>query len=523
MDMEKLSINRRTFTKGVAATASALILPGYMRQAVAASNSGGKLTVALFKDLRTLNPIMGIFGNEWRCTANLYNNLTRLVPGGGVEGDLAESFESLEGAKVWTFKLREGVKFHEGSELTSADVMATFNKSFDPITSAPYKGELGPIASVEATGKYGVRFMLSSPMADFPKAMAGATARIISEAGIADFDNLNAKAYGTGPFRLVDFVPNERVVMERNPHYFREGLPHLDQVVMRVLPDNTAQQAALQNQEVDAIAEVDAPIFAAVSRINGVTGTQIPGGLFQNVVLLANQAPFDNPKVREAAKFCIERAPLAAALTENTGSPGDDHPISSAYEFHNESPALRQANLSKARRLMREAGYSNGVEIDLVVANNPSSRNRLAVLVQAMTAQAGINFKIEQMDNARYGSTIWNKGKKCYIGNYGTRPYADAILTKLYHSRLGIDEGRWATPDSDAMLDRARETIDPVERRKIYGEFQKLSRNNGPFIISSFQDSLFANWNYVQDFPMSAISTDMRLEQTSLGDGAPGK
>ncbi|MBL4647174.1 MAG: ABC transporter substrate-binding protein [Rhizobiales bacterium] len=526
--MTKFNVTRRTFGRGLGlgltAGAAGLFMPGIARHAMAAgAQDGGTLTVTLFKDLRTINPMMGIFGNEWRCTVNLYNNLTRLTASGGIEGDLAESFEGSDEARTWTFTLRQGVKFHDGSELTSADVVATFEKMLDPETSAPYKRELGPVASLKALSDYVVEFKLGSSFADFPKALAGATARIVSQAGIADFDSLGTMAHGTGPFRLVEFVANERIVMERNPNYFRSGLPHLDKVVMRILPDNTAQQAALQNQEVDVIADVDATIFASVSAISGVSGVSIPGGTFQNIVLLSNQAPFDNPKVREAAKYCLERTQISAVLTENTGSPGDDHPIGASYEFHDSNIALRTPDLSEARRLMREAGYGDGVEVDLVAANNPASRARLAVLAQAMTGQIGLKFNIEQMDNARYGSTVWNKGTKCYVGNYGTRPFEDAILSKLYHSSAGIDEGRWATPETDAMLDRARASLDPAERRAIYSEFQRRSRDNGPFLISSFQNSLFGVWDYVKDFPERAINTDMRLEETFLTAEAPGR
>jgi len=516
-------ISRRGFNRGLlVAGAAGLALPAVVRHGLAAE-PGGTLSVAMFKDLRTINPIMGIFGNEWRATINLYNNLTRLTAAGGVEGDLAESFSGSDDARVWTFKLRQGVQFHGGSRLSAADVVATIEKSLDPATSAPYKGELGPIEKVEAVSGQEVRFTLASAFADFPKALATATARIVSEEGIASFEKLDAQAFGTGPFRLVEFVPDDRVVMERNPDYFRGGLPYLDRVVMRVLPDTTAQQTALANREVDAIAEVDASIFKTVSEIAGVTGLRVPGGTFQNVVMLASQPPFDDPRVRRAARLALDREQMALALTEGTGSPGDDHPISAAYEFFDKATPLRKQDLAEARGLMKAAGHGEGVEVELVAANNPAVRERVAVLTQAMAAQVGLSFKIEQMDNARYGSTIWNKGIKGYVGNYGTRATEDAILTKLYHSELGIDEGRWATPESNRILDQARGSTDPARRAALYGEFQRLSRDDGPFLIWAFHDSLAAAWDYVEGYPIRAILTDLNLERTALGKDAPGR
>jgi peptide/nickel transport system substrate-binding protein len=141
------ALTRRRF--GALAAAGFILPAPFIHPARAQSREGGTLTVALFKDLRTLHPIKGIFGNEWRVTANLYDNLTRLAPDGSVEGELAESYEASEGGRVFTFKLRRGVKFHDGSPFSAADVVATFEKMFDPKTAAPYKGEMGPIAGVK--------------------------------------------------------------------------------------------------------------------------------------------------------------------------------------------------------------------------------------------------------------------------------------------------------------------------------------------------------------------------------------
>jgi len=281
-----LARTRRDIGRLVVAGAAGLLLPrSFVRSARAEAQAGGQLTVTLFQDLRTLNPVMGIFGNEWRATVNLYDNLTRLLATGAVEPALALSYEPSDDARVWTFKLRPGVKFHDGSQFGSADVVATIEKVLDPKTAAPYKAELGPIAAVKAVDDLTVRFELSSPYADFPKAMASPTARMVSQRGIADFARLDATAHGTGPFVLKEFVANDHVLMERNPNYYRPGLPYLDRVLLRVLPDVNTQVTALRNREVDVIADVDADTFKEVSGIAGVNAMQVPGGTFNNIVL----------------------------------------------------------------------------------------------------------------------------------------------------------------------------------------------------------------------------------------------
>ena len=517
-------LTRRRFGGVVAGGAAGLLLPRIIiRPALGAPQAGGQLTVALFKDLRTLNPIMGIFGNEWRATTNLYDNLTQLTPTGGVEGALAESFEPSEGGRIWTFKLRSGVKFHDGADFGSADIVATIEKILDPKTAAPYKAELGPIAAVKAIDGHTVRFELSSAYADLPKALASATARVISQAGIADFAKLDSTPRGTGPFVLKEFVPNERVVMERNPQYFRQGRPLLDRLVMRVLPDTSTQVAALRNREVDAIGDVDADTFKEIAAIQGVNAAQVVGGTFNNVVLYANKPPFDDPKVRMAVRLAMDRTAMAAAITGGTGTPANDQPISAAYEYVDRSAQVRKQDLAEARRLLKEAGHGNGFEHKIVVSNSPASREKTAVVVQAMAAQIGVQFNLELMDNARYGSTIWNKGIESYIGNYTTRPTEDAILSKLYSKAYGIDEGRWATPESEKMLDEGRATTDAAKRRQLYLGFEKLASDQGPFIIPNFFNSLGAAWNYINEWPVRAITTEQKLDLAWLAPEAPGR
>jgi peptide/nickel transport system substrate-binding protein len=523
----KFALSRRDIGKGLLAT-STLLLPGIVtRRAYSDAQPGGQLTVALFKDLRTLNPIMGIFGNEWRAGVNLYNNLTRLTPTGGVEGDLAESYSASDGGVAWTFALRAGVKFHDGSPLTSADVVATIDKIFDPKTAAPYKAELGPITAAKAIDRHTVRIELSAPYADLPKALASATARIVSERGIVEFAKLDTTAHGTGPFVIKEFVANERLVMERNPHYFRGGRPLLDRVVLRVLPDTTAQVVALENREIDVIGEVESDVFRRVAAIKGVNVTQVVGGTFNNIVLYMDRPPFDDARVRLALRLAMDRVQMADAITGGVGTPADDQPISAAYEYFDRTIALRSPDLARAGVLMREAGHANGFEHRLVVSNSPASREKTAVVVQAMAEQIGIRFNIELMDNARYGSTIWNKGVASYVGNYGTRPTEDAILSKLYSAKSGIDEGRWAQTDigqkAEQLIGRGRQVTGWAERRAVYAELQRLARDEGPFIIPNFFNSLYATQAYVQDWPARPITTEMRLEDCWLSPDAPGR
>jgi peptide/nickel transport system substrate-binding protein len=127
------------------------------------------------------------------------------------------------------------------------------------------------------------------------------------------------------------------------------------------------------------------------------------------------------------------------------------------------------------------------------------------------------------MDNARYGSTIWNKGIESYVGNYATRPNEEVILSKLYSAKYGIDEGRWAKPESEQMIEAIRAETDPAKRRELLTAYQRLARNDGPFIIPCFFNSLAGSWGYVNEWPIRPISTEIKLTEVWLGPDAPGR
>src|SRR5262249_48915393 len=189
--------------------AGALVLPALTARPALAQGEkyGGLLRVSVTFGLSTINPIMHISGAEWTATRWMYSNLTRLNTKREVVPDLAESWSASDGARVWTFKLRQGVKFHGGRELVANDVVATFTTLLDPQPASPSRGEVGPIDRVEAVDKHPVRFTMRAPFSIFPETVSVPNARIVAREGLGDLKALASKEFGSGPFKLKEFVP----------------------------------------------------------------------------------------------------------------------------------------------------------------------------------------------------------------------------------------------------------------------------------------------------------------------------
>src|SRR5204862_322709 len=246
-----MSASRRAFLRvaGLATGAAAIPIVNPISVLAQSEKQGGLLRVSVTFGLSTINPIMHISGAEWTATKWMYNNLTRLNAKRELVPDLAESWTAADGAKVWTFKVRQGVRFHHGRELTADDVVATFTTLLDPKTASPYRGEVGPIDRVEAVDKSTVRFTMKAPFSVFPAVVTVPNARIVAREGLADMKALAAREFGTGPFKLKDFVPGDHVTVERFADYFRKGEPYLDGVTLRVFPDPATELTAVVLKE----------------------------------------------------------------------------------------------------------------------------------------------------------------------------------------------------------------------------------------------------------------------------------
>jgi peptide/nickel transport system substrate-binding protein len=484
---------------------------------------GGTLRISATFGLSTINPVAHISGAEWLATRWLYNNLTRLNIKREVVPDLAESWAASEGGRVWTFKMRRGVQFHIGREVVADDAVATMQTILDPKTASPYRGEIGPIERVDAIDKYTVRFTLRAPFADFPAMMTLPVARIVAREGLADLKALAAKEFGSGPFRLREFVPGDRVTVERFPGYYRSGLPYLDAVSLKIFPEPTTELTAFKGKETDVIWDVSPDLFSQVAGTPGADAMAVSGGTFANVILPSDKPPFNDSRVREAIKYTVDRAKMLAAIHGTHGELANDHPVSSAYTFYSQLP-LRTPDINKAKSLLREAGHGGGISFKISVAGSPPIREQVAVILKEMAKPAGFNIDVEVLPYDRYLAQVWNKGVP-YVGFYATRPTADTILMKLYHPKEGLDEGRWAPSHAEAvkMLEQARETLDVAQRRRLYAQFQKVARDDGPFIIPFFRNELSGKWAYVRDFRLNPSNFEMDLEEVWLTADAPRK
>ena len=481
---------------------------------------GGVLRVSVDQAAGVINPLLTRVNPEYLVTGLLYNALTRLAPDMTAMPDLAQSWTHNEALSEWSFVLRPGLRFHDGSPCTAKDVAATFKAILDPKTASPARTNVGPIDKVEAADDTTVRFILKAPYADLPVALAYTNAKIIP-AAIAEGDlaQLGRRAVGTGPFKLVSFEPDRKIVVARNESYHDAPRPYLDRVEVMVFPDPTAETSALLAGDTDLMTVANASEFGRFSGARGVVPLRVPSGQFLNVNMGCDAKPFSDVRVRQALALVVDRDAMAGFVAQGFGTPGNDTPMNKAYHFFAPQPA-RKADIAAAKKLLAEAGYPSGLDLTLVASDTPGTRTQMAVAIREMAKPAGFRINVQTMPHAAYLDQVWKKGS-FYVGFYNMQATADAIFSLLYTSDAAWNETRWNNKEFDALVAEARHTGDEAKRRDAYAKAQALMHEQVPSVIPVFFDLLAARRSYVEGYAQHPRGAVYALEDVWLGQGAP--
>ncbi|MCP3472245.1 ABC transporter substrate-binding protein [Bradyrhizobium sp. CCGUVB1N3] len=511
-----LSVTRRLFLAG---TAISLVNAPKITFAEAPKR-GGVLRMSVDQAMSVIHPMLARVNPEYLLTELLYSNLTRLKPDMTVEPDLALSWESNAALTEWTFKLRPGVTFHDGSPLTADDVVATINAILNPKTASPGRTNVGPIKEVAALDPLTVKFTLSGAYADLPVALTYLNARIVPAKIVAgDLASLSITANGTGPFKLTSYEPDRRIIVERNPVYYDPMRPYLDRIELLVYPDRTAEASAMISGEIDLLLTTTPGEYERLVKADGVKALRTPSGQFLNINLGCDQKPFNDVRVRQALALAVDREATVGFVAGGYGTPGNDTPLSSAYHFYKNIP-LKKPDIAKAKQLLADAGYPNGIDLTLIASDKPATRTQLGVAVREMAATAGFRINVQTMPHATYLDQVWKKGN-FYVGFYNMQPTADAIFNLLYTSNAAWNETRWNNSEFDAVINAARVENDEAKRTALYAKAQNMMNAEVPTVISAFFDLLAAQRSYVDGYILHPRGSVFRLDMVSLGAGAP--
>ena len=441
---------------------------------------GGILRVGTPGTPSGLDPAIMLNGEAYILNMNTHDNLVYLNPQLEYEPQLADSWSSSEDATVWTFKLRQGVKFHHGKEFNADDVVFTFKRLLDPETKAQIRSVLDTIQDIEAVDPRTVRFTLKGPHATFPALMTPRQTSIVASDRTPE--QLKSEPSGTGPFKMQEFKPDERTVIVRNPDYWQQDRPRVDEVHFLVMQEQGAQAAALVSGSIHMMFTVSMDVVPQLQS-NPNTSVEVKeSGAFTDLVTNTQLEPFQDNRVRTAFKLIADRTALRQAVFSGFGSLGNDDPVAPIVPENNDSLAPREQDLAQAKQLLAAADFDFSQEI--VLHNNAKrpDHQALALAYQEQAKQAGINLKIERHEDNAYWSNVWLKVPFCIV-NWQWRPNIDELCSIMLHSEAKWNESFYKSAEVDELIVKGRGEKDPAQRKAIYGRIQEIVSNEYGLIV----------------------------------------
>jgi peptide/nickel transport system substrate-binding protein len=406
----------------------------------------------------------------------LYSRLVRLNKEGKAEGDLAESWSSSGEFSIWTLNLRNGVKFHDGSAFDAEDVVDLFKRIKDPKLESPLAATLAIVKSVAKSDDHKVIFTLASPHADFPLLLADFRLKMVPSGSGA---TIGKTGIGTGPFKLVSVDAEGTTVYQRFDGYW-EGPAKVDRIEIITIPDAQARVQAMQAGQIDWLASVNTQQASLFANNPDFQVIPFPSGDWKAISVDTRVKPYNDPKVRKALRMVVDRKAMSdLVLGPNGGTISCDDPVGPTDQYRVKIDCPADVNGAKA--LLAEAGYPDGIDVELSTSEIDPHWVQMAEVYQQQAAPAGIRVKIKMTPADAYWSDVWMK-HPAFLSWWGSRP-ADQILNEAFRSSASWNEAHYSNPDFDAKLDRARQTPTFEERRSLYADLQKDLYETGGTLI----------------------------------------
>lgn len=485
-------ISRREFLgRAMALGASLPLATSHAGKAVAASEAkpgghfrmaiGGGATSDSFDPATYNESYMQTVGYGLRnCLAEM-NNEDTLVP------ELAESWEPSDDATIWTIKLRKGVEFHNGKTFDAEDAIASIQHHIGPDTKSPAKAILGDIADMKAPDLHTVVITLNAGNVGLPALLTDYHVPIMP---VIDGKLDTMSGIGTGAFSLKNFEPGVRAEMVRNPNYWKEGKGHFDSVEVLSIIDIPARTNALVTGEVDAADRMDLKTLDLLKRKENINILETSGSQYYAYVMMVDKAPYDNPDVRLALKYAIDREEVLQKLLYGHGYLGNDNPIGRTYAYHAELPQ-RPYDLDKAKFHLNKAGLSElNVTINTAEAAFAGAVDT-AVLYAEQCRGAGINMEVVREPNDGYWTNV-NRVKPWTATYWNPRVTEDMMFSTAFSADAPWNETNWNNPRFDELLKMARVELDEAKRAEMYAEMQQLCTDDNGAIIPVFANYVFA-------------------------------
>jgi ABC-type transport system substrate-binding protein len=453
---------------------------------------GGELVVGKDQEAPGLDPAKNPASAALRIFDFTYSRLTRLDPQMRPQPDLATSWEISPDGKTYTFHLRQGVKFHNGRELTATDVKYTYERIINPATASIAKSFFDPIDHVDATDPYTVTIVLKAAYTPFlvntAATWAGIVAKEVVDANGGDIQKVDA---GSGPYKLQEWTPDTQTVLVRNPDYYISGQPPLDKITFLIMPDESARLAALRTGNIQ-FTVLTAAGFDTIKGDASVKAVEAPTLSYFYLGMNVTKPPFDKPQVRQAISYAVDRNEIISSVFR--GHARLTGPVPSAmadWAVDTSQFDTYTSNLDKAKQLMADAGVSN-VKTTMSAMSSLPAQVDAAQVIRSQLLKIGIDAEVTPLETGVYVDTWRKKAMELMVGGNGSGTNPDRAVCFFFCTDGSANVWNYTNPKVDSDGAEARSATDPKQAKTLYDDAQKIIVNDAPNLFLANQNQFLA-------------------------------
>ncbi|GAA1811107.1 ABC transporter substrate-binding protein [Nesterenkonia flava] len=493
--------NGASLRYGVLALSAALVLSACGSNAEGGDGDGqggGTLTFGLDSDVPSLVTPQNQGSASMMLNSVLHRGLVMYDESGEIVPALAEEFED-EDFQTYTFHLREGLTFHDGTDLTSEDVKATLEHLADPDTVAKLYPVTQGIESIETPDERTVIVHLEEPDAAFLSYLADVSGAILPSETIG---NDGPTYVGAGPFQYVSYEEGSAFVVQRFEDYYEDEQPHFDEIEFQVLPDQAARDNALLTGSADMISFVGWTNYAQVEANDGLVLDETMGPFMYLQFNVESDSPFSDPRVRQAVAYAVDREAVVDSALGGEGAPMYGMPMPEDSEFYNpDLDKWYEQDLDRARELLAEAGYPDGFTARMLSSSQYDFHQNTALSVQNDLEQIGIELEMNLPDwptrldlgaEGEYDIAVYGT-----VGTTNDPAWMDQMLTPA-----GAQNAPYGYDDETVndLLDKGRRASDLAERQEVYNELGEYILEEAPVIGLAWRSQAYGYSTEIEGF-----------------------
>ncbi|MBE5204460.1 glutathione ABC transporter substrate-binding protein GsiB [Pectobacterium sp. FL60-S17] len=422
---------------------------------------------------------------------------------------LADSYDVSPDGLTYTVKLHPGVKFHDGTAFNAAAVKVNLDRASNPDNRLKRYNLFKMIDNTEAVDDLTVKITLKTPFSAFVNNLAHPAAVMISPAALKQYGkDIGFHPVGTGPYRFVTWNQTDFVKVEKFNGYWKAGLPKLDSITWRPVVDNNTRAALLQTGEAQFAYPIPFEQAKVLGKNDKLALVASPSILHRYISMNVTQKPFDNPKVREALNYAINKEALIKVAFSGYATPAEG-PLPSSIDYSVKYHPWPY-DPAKARELLKEAGYPNGFTTTLWASHNHSTAQKVLQFTQQQLAQVGVKVQVTAMDAGQRAAEVEGKGVKetgvrlFYTGWSASTGEADWALSPLFATAswppAQFNTAFYSNPQVDADLANALKTTDRTEKQKLYKDAQDKIWADAPWIFLATERLVSANSKKLTEF-----------------------